>query len=124
MLIPADPDPQPCVHCTVYRMEALSVLGCCEVSRLGYYSSMCCQALVHGGSQQEVLIRTTDLLSHLDISDEESSELEESSEEVSTDSEMSDFDKNFYDDDIDELENIENQPGVEECGFSGHALFR
>ena len=85
---------------------------------------MCCQALVHGGSQQEVLIRTTDLLSHLDISDEESSELEESSEEVSTDSEMSDFDKNFYDDDIDELENIENQPGVDECGFSGHALFR
>lgn len=74
---------------------------------------------------QEVLVRTTDLLAHLDQSDDDTSALEESSEEVTTDSEMSDFDKNFYDDDIDELENIENQPpAVEENGYRGHELFR
>jgi hypothetical protein len=75
--------------------------------------------------RQEVLIRSTNLLDYLDLSEEEETELEESSEELATtDSELSDFDKNFYDEDIDELENIENQPAAEEFGYSGHALFR
>ena len=81
-------------------------------------------------------MRTTDLLAHLDSSDDEDDDsfvMDESSTEVSTDSELSDFDKNFYDEDIDELENIEKQPlaplesstlGLEERGYSGHALFR
>ncbi len=89
------------------------------------------QALVHGGPQQKILVRRTDLLAHLDTEEDDtsSSDLEEegaSSEEggATTDSEMSDFDKNFYDEDIDALENIENESPVEERGFSGHALFR
>jgi hypothetical protein len=88
------------------------------------------QALAHGGPQQKILVRRTDLLAHLDTSEDEdatSSDLEEEEEEeegATTDSEMSDFDKNFYDEDIDALENIENESPVEERGFSGHALFR
>jgi hypothetical protein len=86
---------------------------------------------VHGGPQQKILVRRTDLLAHLDTEeDDTSSDPEEegvSSEEeggATTDSEMSDFDKNFYDEDIDALENIENESPVEERGFSGHSLFR
>ncbi len=87
------------------------------------------QALMHGGPQQKILVRRTDLLAHLDTSEDDTSsdqEEEVSSEEggATTDSEMSDFDKNFYDEDIDALENIENESPVEERGFSGHALFR
>jgi hypothetical protein len=88
------------------------------------------QALMHGVPQQKILVRRTDLLAHLDTEEEDTSsdpeEEEASSEEggATTDSEMSDFDKNFYDEDIDALENIENESPVEERGFSGHALFR
>ena len=85
---------------------------------------------MHGGPQQKILVRRTDLLAHLDTEEDDTSsdqdEEEASSEEggATTDSEMSDFDKNFYDEDIDALENIENESPVEERGFSGHALFR
>ena len=81
------------------------------------------QTLLHPHQSPKLRLRETDLLREGESDSTSTDEEEESLSD--TESDLSEFDKHFYDEDIDTLDNLEKPQGEEEDdGLSEHHLYR
>jgi len=101
----------------------------CNYSGNDHVKILLHQTLIHPGAVPKVTIRQIDM-KKVDFDDSSSSDESDCASEAGSD--LSEFDKHFYDDDIESLDNLEKpelkpepeEEGIKEAGLAEHNLYR